>query len=182
MWLIALAVFSFASSVPASGLSSAPGLFAYDGQNQVTMVYDGGFPAVFDYDSAAVLRAGEEANPTSGASSLFGKIASFLAAEATVARNPNVYEALYEAPISGTSRAAQRASANDFFANQLQNDAQLNSMFNQELGGNVLEHMESSSGSSYLNPPGTVWHHPFDNPNVMIELDTPTKARGMPRK
>lgn len=95
-----------------------------------------------------------------------------LAAEGTVARNPNIYEALYEAPISGTSRAAQRASANDFFANQLQNDAQLNSMFNQELGGNVLEHMESGSGSSYLNPPGTVWHHPFDNPNVMQLLRT----------
>ena len=45
------------------------------------MVYDGGFPSVFDYDSAAVLRTGEEANPTSGASSIFGKVASFLAAE-----------------------------------------------------------------------------------------------------
>ena len=94
------------------------------------------------------------------------------AAETAVARNPNIYEVLYEAPISGTSRTAQRASANNFFANQLQNDAQLNSLFNQELGGNVLEHMESGSGSSYLNPPGTVWHHPFDNPNVMQLLRT----------
>jgi hypothetical protein len=81
--LIALAVFSFASSVPASELSSAPGLFAYDGQNQLTMFYDGGFPAVFDYDSAAVLRTGEEANPASGASNIFGKIASLLAAKET---------------------------------------------------------------------------------------------------
>jgi hypothetical protein len=38
-------------------------------------------------------------------------------------------------------------------------------MLNQELGGNVLQHMES--GRNLLNPPGTVWHHPFDNPNVM---------------
>jgi hypothetical protein len=97
---------------------------------------------------------------------------STLAAETTVARNPNVYEALFEAPISGTTRTAQRASANDFLATQLQNDAQLNGMFNQELGGNVLQHMESGSGSSYLNPPGTVWHHPFDNPNVMQLLRT----------
>jgi hypothetical protein len=94
------------------------------------------------------------------------------AAETTVGRNPNVYETLFEAPISGTTRTAQRASANDFLATQLQNDAQLNGMFNQELGGNVRQHMESGSGSSYLNPPGTVWHHPFDNPNVMQLLQT----------
>lgn len=45
------------------------------------MVYDGGFLVVSDYDSAAVLNRGDEANRTSGASSLFGKIANFLAAE-----------------------------------------------------------------------------------------------------
>ena len=93
-----------------------------------------------------------------------------LAAETKVLRNPNVYEALFEAPVSGTSRAAHRASANEFLANQLRNDAQLNGMFNQQLGGNVLQHMES--GSSLLNPAGTVWHHPFDNPNVMQLLRT----------
>lgn len=81
VWLIALAIFSFASSVAASGFSSGPMLFAYDGQNQVRMVYDGGFLAVFDYDSAAVLSTGEESNPTSEASGFFGKFAGFLAAE-----------------------------------------------------------------------------------------------------
>jgi hypothetical protein len=44
-------------------------------------------------------------------------------------------------------------------------------MFNQELGGNVLQHMESGS-SRLFNPPGTVWHHPLDNPNVMQLLRT----------
>lgn len=96
---------------------------------------------------------------------------SLVAAEATALRNPNVYEALFESPISGTSRAAHRASANEFFANQLRNDAQLNGMFNQELGGNVLQQMESGS-SGLRNPPGTVWHHPFDSPNVMQLLRT----------
>ena len=84
----------------------------------------------------------------------------------TVARNPNVYEAFFESPISGTSRTAHRTSANEFLANQLRSDPQLNSMFNQQFGANVLEHMESGS-SGLLNPSGTVWHHPFDNPNVM---------------
>ncbi len=94
------------------------------------------------------------------------------AAATIVSRNPNAYEVLFEAPISGTSRTAQRASANNFLANQLQNDAQLNSMFNQQLGGNVLQDMESGSGTSLLNPPGTVWHHPFDDPTVMQLLQT----------
>jgi hypothetical protein len=102
---------------------------------------------------------------------LTSKVSRPCAAEATALRNPNVYEALFESPISGTSRAAHRASANEFFANQLRNDAQLNGMFNQELGGNVLQQMESGS-SGLRNPPGTVWHHPFDSPNVMQLLRT----------
>jgi RHS repeat-associated protein len=85
-------------------------------------------------------------------------------------RNPDVYEALFESPISGASRAAHRASANEFLANQLRNDSQLSEMLNQELGGNVLQHMES--GRSLLNPLSTVWHHPFDNPSVMQLLRT----------
>jgi hypothetical protein len=49
--------------------------------------------------------------------------------------------------------------------------------FNEELGGEVLQHMES--GGNLLNPPGTVWHHPYDNPDVMhllrsSEHTTPT--------
>jgi RHS repeat-associated protein len=86
-------------------------------------------------------------------------------------RNPGVYEVLYEAPITGTSRSAHRASANAFLANQLRNDAQLNSMFDQQFGGNVLQYMESGR-SGFLNPPGTVWHHPANNPNVMHLLRT----------
>jgi len=94
-----------------------------------------------------------------------------VAAKATVARNPNVYEALFEAPISGTTRAAHRTSANQFLANQLGSDAQLGGMFNQQLGGNVLQHMQSGR-SGLLNPPGAVWHHPANNPNVMQLLRT----------
>ena len=84
----------------------------------------------------------------------------------TAARNPNVYEVLFEAPVTGTTRTAHRTSANQFLANQLMNDAQLSGMFNQVLGGNVLEHMQSGR-SGLINPPGTVWHHPFENPNVL---------------
>jgi RHS repeat-associated protein len=75
------------------------------------------------------------------------------------------YESLFEAPISGASRSAHRASANNYLANELQNNSNLAGRLNQELGGDVLQHMQS--GSSLLNPPGTVWHHPFDNPNAV---------------
>lgn len=88
------------------------------------------------------------------------------AAESTAVRNPNVYEAIFESPINGTTRAAHRASANDFLAGQLKADSQLNGSFNELFGQNVLEHMESGS-SGLLNPPRAVWHHPFENPNVM---------------
>ena len=99
-------------------------------------------------------------------------VSESLATETAALRNPSVYEVWFEAPISGTSRTAQRASANNFFAGQLRSDAQFSNMFDEGLGGNVLQHMESGSGSALLNPPGTVWHHPFDNPNVMQLLQT----------
>lgn len=99
-----------------------------------------------------------------------GLAARAAAAKTAVPRNPNVYEALFEAPISGTTRSAHRASANTHLANQLQGNADLAGMMNQQLGGNVLQHMQS--GRSLLNPPGTVWHHPANNPNVMQLLRT----------
>ena len=93
-------------------------------------------------------------------------VASFLLGPevGTTARGAT-YESLFEAPISGATRSSHRASANSYLANELQNNSGLANTLNQELGGNVLEHMQS--GSSLLNPPGTVWHHPIDNPNVV---------------
>jgi RHS repeat-associated protein len=79
------------------------------------------------------------------------------AAAAAVPRNPSVYEVLFEAPIRGATRSAHRTSANNYLANQLGQDVDLASMLNQQLGGNVLDHMQSGRG--LLNPPGTVWHH-----------------------
>ena len=77
---------------------------------------------------------------------------SSLAAKTTAPRNLNVYETIFEAPITGTTRGAHRASANRYLANQMGNDAGLAGMMNQELGTNVLGHMQS--GKSLLNPPG----------------------------
>jgi hypothetical protein len=45
-------------------------------------------------------------------------------------------------------------------------------MFDEQLGGDVLAHMESGSGRNLLNPPGTVWHHPINNHNVLQLLRT----------
>jgi RHS repeat-associated protein len=81
------------------------------------------------------------------------------------ARNPNAYEVIFEAPISGASRSAHRASANQSLANQLRVDGDFAGMMNRGLSTDVLGHMQSGRG--LLNPPGSVWHHPVDNPSVM---------------
>lgn len=52
-----------------------------------------------------------------------------------------------------------------FPAYRLRNNAHRASAFNRQLGTDVLQHMQS--GRSLLNPPGTVWHHPVGNPNVV---------------
>jgi hypothetical protein len=90
----------------------------------------------------------------------------FTAESATVARNPNVYEALFEAEVTGTTRAAHRAAANRALAEALESDSQISEWFNEELETDVLEYMESGRGR-LLNPPGTAWHHPIENPAVM---------------
>ena len=79
--------------------------------------------------------------------------------------NFDVYEVLSEQPISGASRSAHRASANRSLYLELQAQPELARMFDTELNANVLNHM--SSGRNLLNPPGTVWHHPVENPNVV---------------
>ena len=80
-------------------------------------------------------------------------------------RNPEAYEVFFEATVSGSSRSAHRASANKVLAGSLERNADLASSFNSQFGVDVLGHMRSGKG--LLNPPGTVWHHPADNPSVM---------------
>ena len=171
-WLRLIAFFAVCIGIVAvtpASLATVP----YDGQWSASITYDiHASHMACDFEGAEIQSASESRWEFAVPDALCAAFSKFLAAETTVARNPNVYEALFEAPISGTTRTAQRASANNFLANQLQNDAQLNGMLNQELGGNVLQHMESGSGNSFLNPPGTVWHHPFDDPTVMQLLRT----------
>jgi hypothetical protein len=83
---------------------------------------------------------------------------------ATPRKNFDIYEILTEQPISGTSRAAHRASANRNLYNYLQKHPELAKMLDTELNANVLAHM--SSGKKLRNPPGAIWHHPAHNPNV----------------
>jgi hypothetical protein len=90
-----------------------------------------------------------------------GALSETDAALTAAARNPDAYSVFFEAPINGASRAAHRASANELLASQLRNDPEFAAAFDRAFGTDVLQHMES--GSSLLNPPGTVWHHPFDN-------------------
>jgi hypothetical protein len=89
------------------------------------------------------------------------------AADNVARTNFNVYEALSEQEISGLSRTAHRTAANNALYSQLQANPEMAETFNTLLGKDVLTHMESGSGSNLLNPPGTVWHHPFDNPDVL---------------
>ena len=89
----------------------------------------------------------------------------YSAAQGAVRKNFDVYEILSEQPISGSTRGPHRVSANRGLYRDLQSDPALAHIFDTELNADVLGHM--SSGSKLLNPPGTVWHHPVENPNVM---------------
>jgi RHS repeat-associated protein len=104
----------------------------------------------------------------------FGPLDPYLSlgGPSAAAKSANAYEALFECPIAGMSRAAHRASANRSLANQLANDPDLAKMLNQSLGADVLNHMKSGKGA-LLNPPGAVWHHPFNNPNAIQLLTKP---------
>ncbi|CAN7281778.1 hypothetical protein LJR129_001375 [Acidovorax sp. LjRoot129] len=75
------------------------------------------------------------------------------------------YSVLFEAPIVGATRQAHRASANACLARELEKDAAFSSRMSQELGSDVLQHMQA--GRSLKNPPGTVWHHPVDNASAV---------------
>jgi hypothetical protein len=81
--------------------------------------------------------------------------------------NFNVYEVLAEAPITGNSRGAHRASANRSLFNTLEANPEWAAQMSAELGTDVRTHMSSGNGSALLNPPGAVWHHPSGNPDVM---------------
>ena len=111
-----------------------------------------------------IIRAGEQA----GAEGVVNAAPlATSAAEGEAARSFNTYEVLTEQPIGGLSRIAQRAAANNALYSQLQANPDLAAMFNLEIGSDVISHMESGAGEDLLNPPGTVWHHPIDNSNVL---------------
>jgi hypothetical protein len=84
-----------------------------------------------------------------------------------VRRNFTVYEVLSEQEISGLSRSAHRTAANNALHAELSANPEMSRIFNRLLRKNVLAHMESGTGQALLNPPGTTWHHPFNNPRVV---------------
>jgi hypothetical protein len=81
-----------------------------------------------------------------------------------------IFEVLSKQPISGTTRGAHRAAANRGLLQQLEGDPHLNSRFGEMLGvEDVLGQMRKGRGA-LRNPPGTEWHHPVDDPYVMLLL------------
>jgi RHS repeat-associated protein len=89
------------------------------------------------------------------------------AAEAgPIAGGSSYYQVFSEQPISGLSRTAQRATANQGLLNDLQSDPNFAQSFNNQLGTDVVSHMQSGA-NGLRNPPGLVWHHPIDNPSVV---------------
>ena len=88
------------------------------------------------------------------------------AAEALTHRN-SIYEVVGEARISGTTRAAHRASANRALLDAIDSDPRFARQLGEILGvDDVAAHMRSGR-SGLRNPPGTEWHHPINNPEVM---------------
>ncbi len=135
-----------------------------------------GFEGALTGDLDEALRGGAEA--IGGVGQLSGTAAAFYAPFAS-APSPNPpeqlltkggrYEALSEAPVSGTSRSAHRAAANRHFLQTLEETPSFADYLSKELGKEVAAHMKSGR-SGLRNPPGTEWHHPLENPDVMYLL------------
>lgn len=89
-------------------------------------------------------------------------------------------EVIAEAPISGSSRGAHRASANKHLAEQMRQDPAFAEKMNKELGTDVLKHMESGK-NGLRNPSGTEWHHPKGDPNKMWLLRRSTHRDPIPQ-
>ena len=84
IWRVMLLVaFGLPLPITALALSPVSTLFAYDGQDQANIAYDGAALLVFNYDSAVVPIADVHENRTPGASGLFAEFTEFLAAKAT---------------------------------------------------------------------------------------------------
>lgn len=58
-----------------------PAIFAYDGQNQLTIAYDTGGESNVGYDAVSALATGEKQNATAGNRLLFAKFGESLAAD-----------------------------------------------------------------------------------------------------
>lgn len=94
------------------------------------------------------------------------KVGEELGEHAAERTNFEVYEVLVRAPISGSTRAAQRRAANKWLANKLK-DPEWSKVFENifEGDGSMLDNMRRGSGLT--NPEGYVWHHPIDSGSFM---------------
>lgn len=82
-------------------------------------------------------------------------------------RSFGAYEILAEEPYSGLSRPWHRTLANRTFHSRVNSDQEFGAMMRQTFGDNVLAHMNSGSGARLINPPGAIWHHPYDRPGFV---------------
>jgi RHS repeat-associated protein len=82
------------------------------------------------------------------------------------AESSTIYEVISEQSIRGTSRTAHRVSANQGFISDLQSNPEFAEAMNEVFGTDVVKHMQSGTGGRLVNPPMSVWHHPYDNPTV----------------
>jgi len=88
------------------------------------------------------------------------------AAEKLTHRN-GIHEVVTETGISGTTRAAHRASANKTLLDVIDSDPQFARQLGMILGVDDVAAYMRSGISGLRNPPGAEWHHPISNPEVM---------------
>lgn len=78
------------------------------------------------------------------------------------------YSVMYEADTgNGGSRTAHRNAANRQFYNQLKNDQSFRSSVNEYFGYDVMKYMESGRDALKNPSPDWVWHHPYNNGEVI---------------
>jgi hypothetical protein len=85
----------------------------------------------------------------------------------TLTHRNGVFEVVTQQGISGTTRGAHRASANRALLEAIDCDPNFARQLGEILGVDDVAAYMRSGRSGLLNPPGTEWHHPIQNPAVM---------------
>ena len=132
----------------------------------IRSIAKGGFRLIFTSSDDAIKTGLSNIDNTAGNTHSINSCA--IEATDSLTHQGGFYEVLSEQFITGTYRGAHRNSANKAFIKLLESTPRLNEQYSKFLGvDDLASQMRLGKGKDLLNPIGTVWHHPINNPRVM---------------